>query len=52
MVADYGNLQIADDVEELKKGIVALNEQLSAALKSATASPFASAVARAKRMVG
>jgi hypothetical protein len=40
MAADYGNLRIADDVEELKKRMVALNEQLSAALKSATASPF------------
>ena len=52
MAADYGNLQIADDVEELKKRMVALNEQFSAALKSATASPFASAVAKARRTVG
>jgi hypothetical protein len=51
MAADYGNLQIADDVEELKKRMVALNEQHSAALKSATASPFASAVSKAKRTV-
>jgi hypothetical protein len=51
MAADYGNLQIADDVEDLKKRMVALNEQVSAALKSASA-PFASAVAKARRTVG
>jgi len=49
IAADYGNLQIADDVEELKNRLVALNEQASAALKSASVTPFASAVARARR---
>ena len=52
IAADYGNLQIADDVEELKKRMMALNEQVSAALKSATALPFASVVAKARRTVG
>ena len=52
IAADYGNLQIADDVEDLKKRMMALNEQVSAAFKSSTASPFASTVAKAKRTVG
>jgi hypothetical protein len=52
MAADYGNLEIADDVDELKKRMVALNEQASAALKCATAWPFTSAVTKARRTVG
>jgi hypothetical protein len=52
MAADYGNLQIADDAAELKTRMLALNEQFSAALKSAAASPFESAVAKARRIVG
>jgi hypothetical protein len=52
MAADYGNLRTADDVEDLKKRMVALDEQLSASYKREPAQPFASAVARAKRTVG
>lgn len=52
IAADYGNLQIADDGEELKKRMMALNDQVSAAFRSATAWPFASTIAKAKRTVG
>jgi hypothetical protein len=52
MAADYGDLQIVHDAEELRKRMIALNEQVSAAFKSATASPFESAVVKAKRTVG
>lgn len=49
IAADYANLLTIDDVEEFKKRITALNDQVSSVLKSTTALPFEGAVERAKR---
>jgi len=40
MAADYANLALIDDIDEFKKQLEALNDQVSATLKSATALPY------------
>lgn len=52
MAADYGNLEFVADAEEFRKRFFALNDQLSAAAKSASALPFDWATAKAKRVKG
>src|SRR5215470_9129265 len=49
MAEDYGNLQFVADAEEFRKRFFALNDQLSAAAKSASAWPFDWASAKAKK---
>lgn len=40
MAADYANLALIDDIDEFKKQFTALNNQVSATLKSAMALPY------------
>lgn len=51
IAADYENLLSLDDVDDFKKRILALNDQISAVLKSTTALPFAKALERARLSV-
>lgn len=51
IASDYDNLLIADGVEDFKKRITALNDQVSAVLKSTTALPFESAVENARKII-
>jgi hypothetical protein len=51
MAEDYANLQVISDPDELKKRFFALNDQLSAAIKSSSALPFDWALAKAKKDV-
>lgn len=51
MAADYENLLSLDDSEDLKKRLAALNDQVSALLKSTTALPFEGALERARLSV-
>jgi len=46
---DYGNLRFVDDFDEFRKRFFALNDQLSAATKSASASPFNWAIAKVRK---
>jgi len=48
---DYANLQIVNDVDECRKRFAAVNDQLSAAVKSASAWPFDWAMTKAKKYV-
>lgn len=49
MAEDYGNLRFVADAEEFRKRFLALNEQISAAAKNASALPFDWATARARK---
>jgi hypothetical protein len=49
MAEDYANLQVIDDVDELRKRFLALNDLVSAAVKSSSALPFDWTVAKAKK---
>jgi hypothetical protein len=46
---DYANLQVVDDVDELKKRFSALNDQRSAIIKSSSGWPFDWAITKAKK---
>lgn len=46
---DYANLEVVNDVEEFRKRFSALNDQLSAAIKSSSALPFDWTIAKAKK---
>jgi hypothetical protein len=48
---DYANLLTVDDVEDFKKRITALNDQVSAVLRSTTTMPFEGAIDKARRRV-
>jgi hypothetical protein len=49
MAEDYANLQIIGDVDEFKKRLFALNDQVAAAVKSSSAAPFGWSVATATK---
>jgi hypothetical protein len=49
MAEDYANLQFIGEETELRKRVSALNDQLSAAIKSSSATPFDWAIAGAKK---
>jgi hypothetical protein len=49
IASDYANLLTADDLEDIKKRITALNDQVSAMLKSTTALPFEGAIEKARQ---
>lgn len=51
IASDYENLLSLDETDDLKKRILALNDQVSAVLKSTTALPFAKALERARMSV-
>jgi hypothetical protein len=46
---DYANLQVVDDVDELRKRFSALNDQQSAIIKGASGWPFDWAITNAKK---
>jgi hypothetical protein len=48
IASDYENLQPLEETEELKKRLLALNDQVSAVLKSTTALPFENALKHAR----
>lgn len=48
LAADYDNLLSLDDSEDVKKRLIALNDQVSAVLKSTTALPFEKALEQAR----
>ena len=48
VAADYENLHALDNTDELKNRLLALNDQVSAVLKSTTALPFEKALERAR----
>lgn len=48
---DYNNLRFVADADEFRKRFFALNDQLSAIVKSASALPFAWATAKAKKRI-
>ena len=51
IASDYDNLLTAGEVEDFRKRIMALNDQVSAVLKSSTALPFESAVEKARKHI-
>ena len=52
MASDYSNLLSIDEVDEFKRRLTALNDQVSATMKSTTALPFESALVAAKKHHG
>lgn len=51
IASDYENLLSISDVEDLRKRMTALNDQVSSVLKSTTAMPFDSAFNSAKKQI-
>jgi hypothetical protein len=51
IVSDYANLLAVGEVEDFKKRITALNDQVSAVLRSTTALPFEGAIERARQHI-
>jgi len=49
VATDYSNLLTIDDVDELRKRLMALNDQVSATIKSTTAVPFERAMVKARK---
>jgi len=48
IAVDYGNTLIVEDLQELRKRLISLDEQVAATIKSAGSLPFESAHQRAK----
>jgi hypothetical protein len=48
---DYANLVVVNDIDEFRKRLSALNDQLSAAIKNSSALPFDWTIAKAKKRV-
>ena len=49
MAEDYANLQVVNDIDEFRKRLSALNDQLSTAVKNSSALPFNWSITRAKK---
>jgi len=52
MAADYSNLLSMNEPDQLRKGLSALNDQVSATMKSTTAYPFQRTLEEARKRLG